>query len=370
MQTALVHYWLVQRRGGEHVLDAMAELLPSADLISHVVDPNLLSGPLAGCTVRRTFISKLPLASTRYPLYLPLMPLALEMMDMSRYGLIVSSEAGPAKWVVPNPDTYHLCYCHSPLRYIWDQKNAYLSRFPGPLRLAAEAYASHLRGADIRSANGVDAFVANSSFVARRIWKFYRREAEVVHPPVNVDKFSVSEPEDFYLLAGAIRGYKGADISVRACAELGRPLVVVGSGNTAQLQRLAGPKAKFLGRVDDATFHNLLSRCRALLFPGVEDFGIVPVEAMASGRPVIAYGKGGALDSIVHGESGILYNDPSVEGLKRAILQFESEEASFKPAACLAQATKFRPEVFKIRFAQQIPRGVSKIADHWASQAI
>ncbi len=358
MKQAIVHYWLTHMRGGEKVLAEIATMLPAAELLAHVIDPKLLSGPLAGRVVKTTFINQLPLARQHYAMYLPLMPLALEIMDMSGYDLIVSSEAGPAKWVIANPDAQHVCYCHSPLRYIWDQKEIYLSRFKGMTRLIAEAYASQLRRDDFHSSTRVDTFVANSNFVAKRIWKYYRREADVVHPPVDVDRFTVSDsPDDFYLLAGEIRAYKGAETAIKACAMLDRRLVVVGGGDHSELAKLAGPKTVFLGRVDDREFASLLSQCRALLFPGVEDFGIVPVEAMAAGRPVIALAKGGALDSVIHGETGLLYQDASVDGLKAAIEMFEAEENGFKPANCVTHARRFRPEVFRSRFAECLPSG-------------
>ena len=353
MKAALVHYWLVRRRGGELVLDALADLLPGADLVAHVADPALLTGPLAGRTVRQTFVHRLPFARTRYQMYLPLMPLALEMMDMSAYDVIVSSEAGPAKWVIKDPDAYHVCYCHSPLRYIWDQREIYLQKIPGLIRPLAHAYAGSLRQSDQLSAQRVDHFVANSSFVARRIQSYYRRDADIIHPPVDVDRFSVRDDvEDYYLFAGELRGYKGAAIAIEACNRLGRPLRIVGGGATDDLKRLAGPNVRFLGRLNDTAYAATLARCRALLFPGVEDFGIIPVEVMASGRPVIARGKGGAMDTVVHGETGLHYAGPSVDGLVQAIRAFEAEEAHFSPDTCRAQAKKFSRDVFNSRFAQ------------------
>jgi glycosyltransferase involved in cell wall biosynthesis len=361
LKAALVHYWLVSRRGGERVLDAIASLLPEADLISHVVDPELLAGPLANRTVRQTFIHRLPWSRKRYAAYLPLMPIALEMMDMSSYDLIVSSESGPAKWVIKDPDAHHICYCHTPLRYIWDQRLSYMARVPAALRPVAHIYAAHLRLSDQASAVRVDQFVANSSFVARRIEAYYGREAVVIPPPVDTEGFRPSgSVGDYYLVAGELRHYKGVAVAVEACSRLGRPLLVMGGGDDRQLRRMAGPGVKFLGRVDDPTFKIMLANCRALLFPGVEDFGIVPVEAMASGRPVIALAKGGALDSVVHGETGILYEDASAEGLARAILEFESEEHSFRPEHCVARASRFSRANFIDAFSRLLPAGASR----------
>lgn len=356
MKSALVHYWLVSRRGGEQVLDAIADLLPEADLISHVVDPALLQGPLSGRTVRETFVGGLPFARKRYPVYLPLMPFALESMDMSSYDLIVSSEAGPAKWVIKDPDALHICYCHSPLRYIWDQRHIYMKQIPGPLRPFAHAYAGSLRQADQLSAMRVDKFVANSSFVAKRIWSYYRREAEVIPPPVNVDRFRVRDSiDDYYLFAGELRGYKGVDIAIEACTRLKRRLKVVGGGDPGPLRQMAGPLVEFTGRLSDADYDLALSRCQALLFPGVEDFGIIPVEVMASGRPVIAFAKGGVLDTVKHQETGILYQSPSVEGLMGAMASFEAEMDAFTPANCVKQAQKFSTQIFKDSFRALLP---------------
>ena len=359
MKSALVHYWLVTRRGGEKTLDAMAEVLPEADLIGHVIKQELLVGNLADRHVRETFISKLPLAQRRYAMYLLLMPLALEMTDVSDYDLIVSSEAGPSKWVIANPDAEHVCYCHSPLRYIWDQKNSYFANMSPPVRFMAEYFASKMRTSDALSSMRVDKFVANSNFVAKRIWKYYRREAEVIFPPVDVDLFKPTQPDDYYLVAGEIRGYKGVELAVKACNALNRRLVVMGGGNDKNLRKIAGPLTEFRGSVSDVEFRDTLSRCRALLFPGVEDFGIVPVETMASGRPIIALAKGGALDTVVHGETGVLYSDNTLEGLKRAIMMFEGEEDSFSVDRCVAQAQNFRPEVFKRSFADVLPLGAT-----------
>ena len=280
------------------------------------------------------------------------MPFALERLDLNQYDIVVSSEAGPAKWVLTRPDAIHICYCHSPLRYIWDQQHVYLQRLPVALRLMAQLYASHLRKSDLLSAARVDYFIANSEFVRQRIKKFYRRDAYVIHPPVATTEFHPDPaPDDYYLFAGEIRRYKRPDLAIQACTNLGRRLIVLGEGpHISELRAFAGPTVEFRDRVSFAELKVTMARCRALLFPGVEDFGIIPVEVMASGRPVIAYARGGATETVVDGETGILYTENSVKGLSDAILRFEAAEVSFGPEACVRRARDFDTEVFLQRF--------------------
>jgi glycosyltransferase involved in cell wall biosynthesis len=362
MNAALVHYWLINRRGGEVVVEALGELLPDADLISHVIDPKVLFGSLEGRELIETFVSRLPAARRHYKKYLPFMPIALEVMDMSKYDLIVSSEAGPAKWIIPNPDAYHVCYCHSPMRYLWDQRDIYFRQIPAFLRPLAHLYASHLRHSDILSATRVDQFVANSDFVAKRIWKYYRRESQIVHPPVDLRLYSpAAHHDDFYLVAGEIVPYKRVDLAVRACTALNRRLKIVGGGNLSDLRKIAGPTVEFIGRVSDVEFRAAMQQCRALLFPGLEDFGLVPLEVMASGRPVIAYARGGATETVSHGSSGILFAEQSEESLTRAILEFEAEEGAFTAAACIEQASKFDRPVFMAKMSAIIGVKLSPI---------
>jgi glycosyltransferase involved in cell wall biosynthesis len=349
-KTALVHYWLVRRRGGEAVLEAIGRLFPDADLIANVIDEQSLFGSLAEMPRRTTFVNSLPASRKIYPLYMPLMPAALEAMDMGAYDLIISSEAGPAKWVIPSPDAKHICYCHSPMRYIWDQRHGYFSKLPAPARPLAHWAAGKLRTADVLSSFRVSQFVANSNFVARRIEQYYRRDVEVIHPPVDVETFEAGEAEDFYLCAGQVVSYKRVDIAVQACTALGRRLVIAGGGNLDGLRKIAGPTVTFLEDVDTPTMRSLMRRCRALLYPGLEDFGIVPVEVMASGRPVIAFGKGGALDSVIPESSGLLVKEQSAEAFKTAILAFEAEEGAFSTSACQAAAARFSRSVFERKF--------------------
>jgi glycosyltransferase involved in cell wall biosynthesis len=354
MKTALVHYWFVGQRGGEAVVEALSEILPEPELFAHVVEPDQLFGSLKALPWTETFIGRLPLAKRFYQAYLPLMPLALEALDMQKFDLIISSEAGPAKWVIPNPNARHICYCHSPLRYIWDQQHVYMKRLPSPIRTMANLIASDLRRSDVVSSARVDTFVANSSFVAKRINKFYRRDAIVVHPPVAVEDFLVSEHvEDYYLMAGEIRNYKRIDLAIHACKKLGRKLVIAGGGKVPKDLIEAGRgHVDFLGPVSFSKLKALLSQCRALLYPGIEDFGIVPVEAMASGRPVIAYGVGGARDTIEHEKTGLFFNKQTIDGLASAILEFEQSNLGSSSLECVKQAQMFSRQIFQSRFKE------------------
>ncbi len=348
-RVALVHYWLVNMRGGERVLEALCDLFPDADVYTLVLDRAVLSDKLAARNITTSFIDRLPFAKRRYKSYLPLMPLALEQLDLSGYDLVVSSESGPAKNVIVPPTARHVCYVHSPMRYIWDHYHRY-RRETGPLnRLLMPMLASRLRIQDVTSAARVDAFVANSNHVASRIERYWRRDSRVVHPPVDVDAFApvaAHEVEDFYLWAGELVGYKRPDIAIETLRRLGRPLKVIGDGpSLAGLRARGGAGIEFLGRVDFDTLRRYMARCRALIFPGEEDFGMVPVEVMASGRPVIAFGRGGALDTVVDGVTGVLY--PEEDGLAAAIERFENEvEQGLDVGAIVAHAARFSAKRF------------------------
>lgn len=353
MRVALVHYWLVGMRGGEKVLEALCRMFPDADIFTHVHDPARISPLLNGRVIRTTGISRLPFARRLYRNYLPFMPAALEGLDLTGYDLVISSEAGPAKGVIPPPDAPHLCYCHSPMRYIWDQRHLYRKEASFPARLAMPMLAHRLRQWDVISAARVDRFLANSRHVAARIEKYWRRGSDIVHPPVAVDDFApvaAEERGDFYLWAGELAPYKRPDIAVEAFTRMQKKLVVIGGPDGARgaLARKAGPTVEFLGKVPFETLKDRLARCRALVFPGEEDFGIVPVEAMASGRPVIAYGRGGVLDTVRDRETGLLYDDPSVEGLIGAIETFEREGLdSLEPAILQSHARQFDETHFR-----------------------
>ncbi len=351
-KVAIVHYWWLSNRGGEAVVSAIAEMYPHADLFVHVCDEALVKetlGPNFKGRIVQSFISRLPGAAKHYQKYLPLMPMALEQLDLSEYDLVISCESGPAKGVITRPDALHVCYCNSPMRYVWDMYHSYLGDAGWLIRKLFPFVAHWLRIWDRASADRVDHFLANSTFIASRIRKFYRRESQVVFPPVNVKAFNHQrERSDFYLCLGQLVPYKRADMVVEVFTKLGLPLVVIGEGELFdRLSATAGPNVKMLGRQPFGVVKDHLERCKALVFPGLEDFGIVPVEAMASGAPVIAYGKGGALDTVVHGRTGVLFEEQSNACFEQAINDFTGGAYSFDPEVLRFHAATFDKSVFQ-----------------------
>jgi len=361
-RVALIHYWLVGMRGGEKVLEALCRMYPQADIYTHVYVPKNISETINAHRVFETSVGRLPFAAKLYQSYLPFMPRALEEIDLTGYDLVISSEAGPAKGVIVPPDAFHLCYCHSPMRYLWDQYHIYLKSAGRLSRRVLPHVAHRLRGWDVTSAARVDRFAANSHHVAARIHKYWRRASDVVHPPVDLSAFSpvddLAKLGDFYLWAGELAPYKRPDLLIEAFNRLGLPLVIIGGPDKtrAKLAPLAGPNITLLGRTSFDVLRDHLSRCRALVFPGEEDFGIVPVEAMASGRPVIAYDRGGARDTVVHGKTGVLFRDQSVEGLMAAVRMFEDKRLyNVDPTVLTAHADRFSEAVFRDGLVKLIP---------------
>ncbi|GJD64256.1 glycosyltransferase [Methylobacterium frigidaeris] len=351
MRVAIIHYWLVGMRGGEKVLEALLRIYPQADIFTHVYDPSAVSDAIRRRTVRQTFIGALPMASRLYKNYLPLMPMALEQLDLRQYDLIISSEAGPAKGIIPPPNALHICYCHSPMRYIWNMFHDYRANAGFLKRLLMLPAAHYVRNWDAVSAQRVDHFVANSRTVASRIARYYHRDAEVIPPPVMVDDFEVvreAERGDYYLMAGELVAYKRPDLAVEAFNTMRRRLVVIGGGEMlAAIRRMAGPTVEVLGPRPFSELRHHYARCQALIFPGEEDFGLVPVEAMASGRPVIAFRRGGAGETVVEGETGVFFDEQSVAAIIDAEQRFRAQ--SFSPEACRARAERFATAVFERR---------------------
>ena len=343
MKVAIVHYWLVGMRGGEKVIEALCGMFPQADIFTHVHVPAAISPTINAHRVRSSFISKLPGAAKNYRRYLPLMPMALEQLDLRGYDLIISSESGPAKGIIPPAGALHLCYCHSPMRYIWNMFHDYRER-SGPLtRLMMPPLSHYLRMWDVVSATRVHHFAANSQTVARRLNTYYRRESTVIFPPVATQDFAPVRPEeveDFYLMAGELVPYKRPDLAIEAFNRTGRKLVVVGGGEMLPtIRAMAGPSVSVLGAQPFDSLKALYARARALVFPGEEDFGIVPVEAMASGRPVIALRKGGATETVVEGRTGTFFDTQTVDALIEAIER--NDATRFDPAAIVEHARGF-----------------------------
>jgi glycosyltransferase involved in cell wall biosynthesis len=352
-RAAIVHDWLTVPGGSEKVVLELLQLLPHAEIFTSVYDPEPWREKLAGVTVHPSFLDRIPKARQQYPKLLPLMNRAFESFDLSGFDLVVSSSHSCAKNVLTTPQTRHVCYCHTPMRHAWEP--AYLAgeELGTVGRLAARLLMPGVRRSDLAGASRPDVYVANSSFVAQRIAKYYRRESIVIHPPVEVAEH-LARPrreDDYYLLLGRVIPYKRVDLAVAACAKLGRKVKVAGTGRAMEAARAAAagsPDVEFLGFVPDEELGDLVAGARALLFPGAEDFGIVPVEAQAAGVPVIAWGVAGVLDSVVDGETGVFFAHQTVEALADAILAFEAMD--FDEAAIRENARRFAPE----RFREQI----------------
>jgi glycosyltransferase involved in cell wall biosynthesis len=365
LKVAIVHYWLVSMRGGEKVVEELCRMYPQADIFTLVCNRDKLSDFLKTRNIKTSFLQKIPGAKRHYTKMLPLMPFALEQFDLQDYDLVISSESGPAKGIITRPDALHICYCHSPMRYLWDQFHVYQKGLPRLGKAMMSLTAPLLRTWDVTTASRVDVFVANSTYVANRIRKFYGREAEVIYPPVSVDDFDVAtDPGEFYLYAGQLTTYKRPDIAVRACTQSNRNLIVIGEGEQeAYLKSIAGPTVHFMGHQPFSVLKDHLRRCRALLFPGTEDFGILPVEAMASGRPVLAFDAGGARETVSTSEVGCRFEPQNVEGLIETLDAFENIETHMEPKAIRDHALNFSNQVFQERLGNLIEQHLAKRAE-------
>jgi glycosyltransferase involved in cell wall biosynthesis len=353
-KVAIVHYWLIGMRGGEKVLEDMLEIFPGADIYTHVYNPSAVSAAINAHKIITSPVNKLPFAKKLYKLYMPLMPNALLKFNLQQYDLVISSEAGPAKGIVPAPDAYHICFCHSPMRYLWDMYHEYFKGTNFFVRFFMKRLVPRLRLWDITSANMVDRFITNSNFVAKRIRRYYRREAKVVFVPVDIQKYSAAarEQKDFYLFFGQVAENKGIAIALEAFASNGKNLYIAGGG--AKKKLIARYKKykniKFLGRVSDVEAQRLFSGAQALIFPGIEDMGIIPIEANAAGCPVIAFRKGGATETVKENVTGIFFDEQNPACLANAVEQFERMKNSFDNRNAFSDhVAQFSREAFKAR---------------------
>jgi glycosyltransferase involved in cell wall biosynthesis len=356
-RVAVVHDWLTIPGGSEQVVLELLEMFPTAELFTSVYDPSPWPPQITERPVHSSFLNRIPGAVRHYPKLLPLMNRAFRSFDLSGFDLVLSSSHACAKNVRTPPGALHVCYCHTPMRYAWEEGFLQGEDIPRATRLLLPPLLAWLRRQDVAGARGPDVFVANSRHVAERIKRSYGRSAEIVHPPVDVDHFLglPREPGDFYLTFGRVVPYKRVDLAVAACARLGRALEVAGDGRALETVRLgAGEDTKFLGKVSETERDRLLGGARALLFPGEEDFGIVPVEAQAAGVPVIAYGVGGVTESVLDGRTGVLFPRQTLDGLVTAIERFEDLDLDEEDVR--ENARRFGRERFRAEMAAVIDR--------------
>lgn len=369
MKIALAHDWLNQMGGAERVLERLVEMYPGAPVFTTIYGPELMPEAYRRWDIRSTWLDRAPAIHRRHQPYLPLYPLAVKSMDFGGYDVILSNKSGFIHGLRHTPKQLHICYCLAPTRYVWDYQG-YAARegFGRWVGWTIRPLIERLRRWDFEAAQpeqgsrgvggqgdgnrqpGVDYFIAISKDIQARIKKYYQRDSVIIYPPVDTNRFrplpAGQSAGDFYLIISRLIPYKRIDLAVGALTRLGRRLIIVGDGrDQANLEALAGPTIEFKGRLPDDVTAELLANCRAFLFPGFEDFGITPLEAQAAGRPVIAFGRGGALDTVIAGETGLFFREQSVEALAEAIEQFEC--MSFDPAAARANAERFSVERFK-----------------------
>jgi glycosyltransferase involved in cell wall biosynthesis len=370
LRVAIVHHWFISLAGGERVVDTIATMFPGADVFTLFRDDRKLPPAIQKHKITTSVLDKIPAARRVHRYLLPFYPLAVEMLDLSDYDLVISSDSGPMKGVVTGLNATHICYCHSPMRYLWDGHSAYLREISPLMRPIFGLTSHYVRNWDYSAAQRVDYFIANSNYVARRIWKYYRRDSTVIHPPINTSQGVVADKhEDYYLAVGRLVPYKRTDILIDACSKLGRKLVIVGDGpEMKRLKKRAGKNMEFLGEANESHLRDIYARCRALLFAADEDFGMVPLEAQSFGRPVIAYGKGGSLETVVgayptmaqgqpkemDGITGVFFEEQTPDSLAQAILSFESSEESFVPHRIQLHARKFDTSVFVDRLRNYV----------------
>ncbi len=364
MKVALVHDWLTGLRGGERVLEQLCLLYPDADVFTLVHVAGSCGPIIERHRIRTSFLDRLPKRGYRH--YLPLFPTAIESFDLRAYDLVVSTSHAVAKGARPGPRAVHVAYIHTPMRYVWDQFDAYFGHGRAGLltRLAARAVAPMLRSWDVRSTSRAHGLIANSRFVAERIRRFWSREVDaIVYPPVDTSRFVPAAegpaPEDYALIVSALVPYKRVELAVSAFSRLKRPLWIAGDGpERRRLEHAAGPSVRFLGSLDEDALPRLYARARFFVLPGEEDFGIAPVEAMAAGRPVLALGRGGALETVVEGETGVFFPEPTVESLLEGISRIESLQAD--PVRIREQALRFDVARFGPEVRQAIERCLTR----------
>src|SRR3954470_14524916 len=354
-RVALVHDFLLDLRGGERVFPALCEQFPDADIFTAVYDAAGTEGRFAGRSIHTSFLQRLHPDARSFRRLLPLYPYAMEALDLAGYDLVLSSSSAWAHGVLPSEDAVHVCYCHNPFRYAWNARDATLRGQRPVVRAALGAVLQRWRQWDWIAAQRVDRYIANSETTRRRIARYFTREAEVVYPPVEIERFAPGVVGDHYAVLSELMPHKRIDLAVRAFNELRRPLLVIGDGPDARrLHRLAGPSVRFTGRVSDAEVARLLGSARALVVTATEEFGIAAVEAQAAGRPVIALAEGGVTESVLEDRTGVFYDEATPDALAAAVASFDP--LSVDPEACVANARRFSGDAF----AQEIRANVEQ----------
>lgn len=355
MRVALVHDYLNQYGGAERVLEAFCEIWPDAPIFTLIYDARRTGGAFGGRKIKTSFLQKVPFVKSHHRPFLMLMPLAVEQFDLSKYDLVISDSASFAKGAITRPRALHVCYCHTPTRYVWDDSHRYIEEFnyPSFVKKLIPPFLNYLRLWDEAAGSRPDQYITNSNFVASRIKKYYQQDALVVHPPVKTSSFYISEPRDYYLIVARFLPYKKIDLAIRAFNILGWPLKIIGDGpERRRLKAMANSNIEFLGLVSDDSLRDYYASSRAFVFPQEEDFGISAVEAMAAGRPVVAYRAGGALEIIKENITGVFFDEQTVESLVEALKRFRPE--NFNSSAIRAHALQFDKEIFKNKIKEVI----------------
>lgn len=353
LKVALVHDWLVGRGGGERVLYDIHTLFPDAPIYTLVYDQDKAPEWCKECDIRTTYIQKWPGAKSHHKLLLSFMPKAWEALDLTEYDLVISCCASCCKGVITRPDALHVCYSFSPTRYVWDLYYDYLENTNAIKRFFMKRMIHKVRLWDFQAAQRVDHFAADSNFVGSRIKKYYRRDFTTIYPGTRINEYPITEmPDDYYLVVARFVRYKRVDLAIEACNQLKKKLVVIGSGGEEEerLKKLAGDTVEFLGRVSEEEMERYYSRAKAFLFPGIEDYGITPVEAMSAGVPVLAFGKGGALETVQDGKTGLYFHDQTVSGLVHCIEEFERNGVAYSRQQIHDYSLNFSDEIFKGNF--------------------
>lgn len=363
MKVALVHDHLNQNGGAERVLEAMQAIWPEAPTFTLIYDEKKMNKAFGHKDIRTSFLQKIPFAKSKLRWLLPFMPTATESYNLSDFDIVISSSSAFAKGIIPPAYGLHICYCHTPTRYLWTDAHSYINELKAPriIKRILPYFQTWLRIWDKQSADRVDWFIANSETVKHRIRRYYNKESIVINPPVDVNQFSISDnPKRYFLIGGRLVSYKKYDLVIEAFNKLGKPLKVFGSGPMEkQLRSMAGKNIEFLGRVSDEKRVELFKDCIAFIHPQEEDFGITPIEAMATGRPVIAYRKGGAVETVIDGKTGILFDRQDIAELCNLILQFDHKK--FDPKMIRGQAENYAAEIFRKELVNFVE---SKWQDH------